>query len=142
MATIASRLLSRRTLTGATSKAAEHLPQVNSFSHHRLFFRISFRIDTQKLQGLWQCRRSWWSYLLGYNKPMPMPMPEAKKQLDPALYYYRKLLEKEQAAVDRTINRLHFGFAVVTLGSLLARFYLGDDPPESGRTATPISDGV
>ncbi|KAI4964936.1 hypothetical protein ZWY2020_057831 [Hordeum vulgare] len=101
MATIASRLLSRRTLTSATSKAAEHLPRG---------------------------RRSWWSYLLGYNKPMPMPMPEAKKQLDPALYYYRKLLEKEQAAVDRTINRLHFGFAVVTLGSLLARFYLGDDP--------------
>nr|XP_045090149.1 uncharacterized protein LOC109739091 isoform X1 [Aegilops tauschii subsp. strangulata] len=108
MATIAFRLLSRRTLTSAIGKAAEHLPQ-----------------------GRW----SWRSYLLGFDDTA---MAEAKRRLGHASYM--KLLEKEQAAVDRTLGRLVFGSAVVSVGLLLAKIY--PPPPASGHTITPTSDGV
>ncbi|XBI17044.1 hypothetical protein VPH35_059175 [Triticum aestivum] len=134
MATIAFRLLSRRTLTSAIGKAAEHLPQVNCLSSSS-FFNISFRIETQKLRGLWQGRWSWRSYLLGFDDTA---MAEAKRRLGHASYM--KLLEKEQAAVDRTLGRLVFGSAVVSVGLLLAKIY--PPPPASGHTITPTSDGV
>ncbi|XBI63430.1 hypothetical protein VPH35_043845 [Triticum aestivum] len=121
MATIAFRLLSRRTLTSATGKAAQH--------------PISFRIDTQKLRGPWQGRWSWRSCLLGFDDTA---MADAKRLLGHASYM--KLLEKEQAAVDRTLGRLVFGSAVVSVGLLLAKIY--PPPPASGRTITPTSDGV
>ncbi|XP_044344512.1 uncharacterized protein [Triticum aestivum] len=92
MATIAFRLLSRRTLTSAIGKAAEHLPQ-----------------------GRW----SWRSYLIGFDDTA---MAEAKRRLGHASYM--KLLEKEQAAVDRTLGRLVFGSAVVSFGLLLAKIIL------------------
>uniref|UniRef100_A0A8R7PR50 Uncharacterized protein n=1 Tax=Triticum urartu TaxID=4572 RepID=A0A8R7PR50_TRIUA len=109
MATIAFRLLSRRTLTSAIGKAAQHLP--------------------------WQGRWSWRSCLLGFDDTA---MADAKRLLGHASYM--KLLEKEQAAVDRTLGRLVFGSAVVSVGLLLAKIY--PPPPASGRTITPTSDGV